>query len=73
MGRKFLEYSGQIITYTLGENNHRIRCCDCGLVHDIHVVVTQNPAVARMELRRNNRSTGQTRRWRGIKVKYREL
>jgi len=39
----------------------RLRCCDCGLVHD--VVFSIEDGKIGMATRRNNRSTGQVRRY----------
>ena len=44
------------------EENYKMSCCDCGLVHDVDFRVFQDRAEFRM--RRNNRSTGQKRRYR---------
>lgn len=48
---------------------YRHCCCDCGLVHDVDFRVQEG----RIEFRvfRNNRSTGQIRRYSNIKVVYR--
>lgn len=39
---------------------YRIRCCDCGLVHDVAFSIVDGKLG--MAARRNNRSTGQARR-----------
>lgn len=45
----------------------RFQCCDCGLVHDIRFRAdSDNPITVIME--RNNRATGQIRRFRQIKI-----
>ena len=36
-------------------------CCDCGLVHDIYYEIENNIII--IKKRRNQRSTGQIRRW----------
>ena len=43
---------------------YRAACCDCGLVHDLRFGVRGNRLVIRV--RRNNRATGQIRRWHGL-------
>ena len=40
----------------------RFACCDCGLVHDF--VFKPNGAKSYVKFRRNNRSTGQLRRYK---------
>ena len=37
----------------------RIRCCDCGLVHEFDIKLL-------VSIKRDNRSTGQVRRWKKI-------
>lgn len=46
---------------------YKMACCDCGLVHDLDFRVKGGRAQFRV--RRNNRSTGQLRRWNNIKVR----
>ena len=45
---------------------YRARCCDCGLVHQVDFRIVREGRVRRIELRarRDNRATGQSRRWR---------
>jgi len=40
---------------------YKLACCDCGLVHN--VVFTYEDGVLAMATERNNRATGQRRRW----------
>ena len=40
---------------------YKLACCDCGLVHDV-VFIYEGGKLA-MAAKRNNRSTGQKRRW----------
>lgn len=42
---------------------YKISCCDCGLVHDMEFRVTGEYDRVEFRLRRNNRSTGQVRRY----------
>ena len=46
------------------EPGHRVKCCDCGLVHNVDFRVEGDEVQIRLE--KNNRSTGQVRRW----IKY---
>jgi len=47
---------------------YKMMCCDCGLVHDIEFDITFDEIEKRdrpiFRVRRNNRSTGQARRYR---------
>lgn len=43
-----------------------LACCDCGLVHKIKVVATKRRV--RLRFWRDNRRTGQLRRYSGIKL-----
>ena len=43
----------------------QLACCDCGLVHDILIEV--NAQGMTMEISRNNRSTGQRRRYMRVR------
>ena len=43
------------------EDGYKMACCDCGLVHELDFRVRYGRAQFRV--RRNNRSTGQIRRW----------
>ena len=51
-----------------GENNYKLACCDCGLVHDLQFRIKMANVDGRlknsvfMRARRNNRATGQKRR-----------
>jgi hypothetical protein len=45
---------------------YRIACCDCGLVHDLEFQVVDGQVEFRA--RRNERSTGQRRRWKRAKA-----
>lgn len=40
---------------------YKLACCDCGLVHDIAFAYEDGKLA--MAAKRNNRSTGQRRRW----------
>jgi hypothetical protein len=40
----------------------RVACCDCGLVHEIDFKVEDGKEY--VKFRRDNRTTGQLRRWR---------
>ena len=48
---------------------YKMACCDCGLVHDIDFRIRKKRIQFRV--RRNNRSTGQFRRWNNITVRVR--
>ena len=47
---------------------YKMACCDCGLVHNLDFRIRKG----RVQFRafRNNRSTGQLRRWSNIKVNH---
>ena len=45
----------------------RFQCCDCGLVHDYEFVVSGSKI--RIITTRNNRATGQIRRYRNITIR----
>ena len=46
------------------ETPYRFACCDCGLVHDLEFRVDPLDMGVDFRARRNNRSTGQLRRFR---------
>ena len=46
----------------------RIACCDCGLVHNIGIAIEDNGKIG-VAFERNNRSTGQLRRYRNYPKK----
>ena len=48
---------------------HAVVCCDCGLVHDYLVNHTKNARKTIVTVTRNNRATGQIRRYRHPKLK----
>lgn len=48
-------------------DNYGMMCCDCGLVHRLDFRV-QNGRV-QFRARRDERATGQVRRWNGITVR----
>jgi uncharacterized Zn finger protein len=41
----------------------RFACCDCGLVHQIAFALEDNGRIG-IAVKRDNRSTGQKRRWK---------
>ncbi len=43
------------------QQDYRMMCCDCGLVHHVDFRIVEGKAQFRA--RRNNRATGQARRW----------
>ena len=47
-----------------------VACCDCGLVHTFVIVVgkEEDKGLIGIATRRENRSTGQRRRWKKIKI-----
>ena len=47
----------------------RFQCCDCGLVHDIHIKADSGKPIT-IIMARNNRATGQIRRYRQISMVY---
>lgn len=51
----------------LDNEDHKIACCDCGLIHKLEGKVTDNKVSIRFF--RENRSTGQYRRHNKIKVR----
>lgn len=53
---------GERLEFTIGDEC-RIACCDCGLVHTLIVHGTEK-GVARISFKRDNRTTGQFRRYR---------
>lgn len=48
---------------------YNMACCDCGLVHTLQFR-TADDGLPEFRVSRNNRSTGQFRRHRGIKVTF---
>lgn len=46
---------------------YKMQCCDCGLVHRLDFRIHEGRVQFRVF--RDNRATGQIRRWRGISVK----
>jgi hypothetical protein len=42
-------------------NKYKMSCCDCGLVHDLDFKIENKRVLFRAF--RNNRATGQIRRW----------
>lgn len=52
---------------------YRFECCDCGLVHDLELAIEGESDIpiqsdsTLFRMRRNNRSTGQVRRYRKAK------
>lgn len=46
--------------------SHRIRCCDCGLVHTLNFRIRKRHI--QIQAFRDNRATGQRRRRQGIRV-----
>lgn len=49
----------------------RFACCDCGLVHKISFRIIDGKI--QMKVSRDNRATGQIRRWRKIKIKEEDV
>jgi len=49
----------------------KLICCDCNLTHDVRVV-TDGKNI-RLRFWRNNRSTGQHRRWQNITIVDRKI
>lgn len=51
-------------------NNYKMACCDCGLVHELQFRIKMANVDGHpknsvfMRVRRNNRATGQMRRWK---------
>lgn len=45
----------------------RFQCCDCGLVHDIDIKADSDEPIT-VTMTRNNRATGQIRRYRQISI-----
>jgi hypothetical protein len=43
------------------KTNYKMACCDCGLVHNMDFKIKENRVWFRV--RRNNRATGQVRRY----------
>ncbi len=63
-------------TYETPENNewvqpikegYKMQCCDCALVHQLDFRIHKGRVQFRV--RRDNRATGQCRRWRNIRVR----
>lgn len=52
---------GDTIEIEAKNPTHRIACCDCGLVHELRFWWDKKTLY--MEPYRNNRATGQRRRW----------
>ena len=49
----------------------RFACCDCGLVHDFRIAVEEDGDIG-FVIERNNRSTGQIRRWKKDEIKIQD-
>jgi hypothetical protein len=49
------------------KKNYKMACCDCGLIHEMDFRIVKNRVQFRA--RRNNRATGQFRRYRFNKNK----
>jgi hypothetical protein len=49
------------------KKNYKMACCDCGLIHELDFRIVKNRVQFRA--RRNNRATGQFRRYRFNKNK----
>lgn len=50
------------------ERGYKMACCDCGLVHTMNFRVVRGRA--QFQVFRNNRATGQMRRWKRIRFTY---
>ena len=48
------------------KSTFKLICCDCGLTHDVRLLTDGRNI--RLRFWRNNRSTGQHRRWQNITV-----
>lgn len=55
-----LKYGGTIILKP--SENVQIACCDCGLVHTFDFKIVKD--TIKVSICRNNRATGQLRRWK---------
>lgn len=62
------EYSGAWVRFHQG---HRIRCCDCCLVHDIYVRIRKGHIEVKPYL--NNRATAASRRGKRWEQKRKKL
>jgi len=70
MGRRYT-YSPSNVWEWTRQRNFRFACCDCGLVHVLDFKIEHTPFFAKlfMKARRDNRATGQIRRWDRAKKK----
>ena len=59
--------NGDSLLFTHGNYKGKMGCCDCGLVHDVQVQILKRKKV-KITFVRNERSTGQRRRWQKIKI-----
>lgn len=59
--------SGEPYVFNPQKGMLRIACCDCGLVHDVYYKVSHRQKITR-QYWRNERATGQIRRYKGIKL-----
>ena len=56
---------GQEIKLPAGSGTISSVCCDCGLTHDIRIIPPKSPDEGvTLIFYRNNRATGQNRRWK---------
>jgi len=55
-------FEGEKIIIKWEKEDHKISCCDCGLVHRFRFNVKGSKLVTRAW--RDNRATGQIRRWK---------
>ena len=69
MGQKYSKAeSGEPVDIPWRDGGYMyLACCDCGLVHKITVAATKR--MARLRFYRDERRTGQIRRYRKIKIK----
>jgi len=54
---------GGMITLNPVSENFKFACCDCGLIHTLDFKIIKNMNIE-MTVTRDNRATGQYRRWR---------
>lgn len=63
MGTKTIQlYDGDGFEIPASGGIIKFACCDCGLVHNFALAVEENGKIGFVQ-ERNNRSTGQRRRW----------
>ena len=62
MAKYEIQHSGEWVCPK--RRGYKMMCCDCGLVHIVDFQVMEKGKRLILRMRRDNRATGQARRWR---------